>query len=245
MLQFRALLRQSLYVAAMLLFLQSCTTSVLVEGTLPTPLVSVIPARMGVYYSDEFRRFKHEEVFRDSGGWHIDLGKQNLRFFQNLTKSLFAEIQEVHQPPLTTEEMRDLDGVFIPSIEKYGFLTPSIMGVEFYSASIEYRVAMYDKVGAKIGDWNIVGYGKSEGGLFSSDEAINEATVQAIRDGGARIAIELIDQPAVQAWLQSRHESYEPSAGPPGVAESIENIERIESIENSETPENVDGPPDA
>jgi hypothetical protein len=162
-----------------------------------------------------------------------------------LTKSLFAEIQEVHQPPLTTEEMRDLDGVFIPSIEKYGFLTPSIMGVEFYSASIEYRVAMYDKVGAKIGDWNIVGYGKSEGGMFSSDDAINEATVQAIRDGGARIAIELIDQPAVQAWLQSRHESYEPSAGPPGVAESIENIERIESIENSETPENVDGPPDA
>ena len=232
----------------MLLFLQSCTTSVVVEGTVPTPLVSVIPARMGVYYSDEFRRFKHEEVFRDSGGWHIDLGKQNLRFFQNLTKSLFAEIQEVHQPPLTTEEMRDLDGVFIPSIEKYGFLTPSIMGVEFYSASIEYRVAMYDKVGTKIGDWNIVGYGKSEGGMFSSDDAINEATVQAIRDGGARIAIELIDQPAVQAWLQSRHESYEPSAGPPGVAESIENIERIErieSIENSETPENVDGPPDA
>ena len=229
----------------MLLVLQSCTTSVVVDGTVPTPLVSVIPARMGVYYSDEFRRFKHEEVFRDSGGWHIDLGKQNLRFFQNLTKSLFAEIQEVHQPPLTTEEMRDLDGVFIPSIEKYGFLTPSIMGVEFYSASIEYRVAMYDKVGAKIGDWNIVGYGKSEGGMFSSDDAINEATVQAIRDGGARIAIELIDQPAVQAWLQSRHESYEPSAGPPGVAESIENIERIESIENSETPENVDGPPDA
>jgi hypothetical protein len=232
----------------MLLILQSCTTSVVVEGTVPTPLVSVIPARMGVHYSDEFRRFKHEEVFRDSGGWHIDLGTQNLRFFQNLTKSLFAEIQEVHQLPLTTEEMRDLDGVFIPSIEKYGFLTPSIMGVEFYSASIEYRVAMYDKVGTKVGDWNIVGYGKSEGGLFSSDEAINEATVLAIRDGGARIAIELIDQPAVQAWLQSRHESFEPSAGPPGVAESIENIERIErieSIENSETPENVDGPPDA
>ena len=52
------------------------------------------------------------------------------------------------------------------SIEKYGFLTPSISGLKFYSASIEYRVAMYDKVGAKVGDWNIVGYGKSEGGLF-------------------------------------------------------------------------------
>lgn len=239
MLQFRVLLRQSLYIAAMLLFLQSCTTSVVVEGTVPTPLVSVIPARMGVYYSDEFRRFKHEEVFRDSGGWRIDLGDQNLRFFQNLTESLFTKVQEVNQFPLTPEEMRNLDGVFIPSIEKYGFLTPTISGLKFYSASIEYRVAMYDKVGTKVGDWNIVGYGKSEGGLFSTDEALNEATVLAIRDGGARIAIELIDQPAVQEWLQSTQEPSLPSAGPSGVADNIE------KIESSDPTVNIDGPPDA
>ena len=223
----------------MLLFLQSCTTSVVVEGTVPTPLVSVIPARMGVYYSDEFRRFKHEEVFRDSGGWRIDLGDQNLRFFQNLTESLFTKVQEVNQFPLTPEEMRNLDGVFIPSIEKYGFLTPTISGLKFYSASIEYRVAMYDKVGTKVGDWNIVGYGKSEGGLFSTDEALNEATVLAIRDGGARIAIELIDQPAVQEWLQSTQEPSLPSAGPSGVAGNIE------KIESSDPTVNIDGPPDA
>ena len=235
--QFRVLLRQSLYAAAMLLFLQSCTTSVLVDGTVPTPLVSVIPARMGVYYSDEFRRFKHEEVLRDSGGWRIDFGNQNLRFFQNLTASLFLEVQEVNQFPLTPEEMRDLDGVFIPSIEKYGFLTPRISGLKFYSASIEYRVSMHDKLGTKVGDWNIVGYGKSEGGLFSTDEALNEATVLAIRDGGARIAIELIDQPAVQEWLQSIREPSEPSAGPLGVADNIE------KIESSGPTGNIDGPP--
>jgi hypothetical protein len=62
---------------------------------------------------------------------------------------------------------------------------------------------MYDRQGKKIGDWNIIGYGKSEGGMFTSDEALNEATVLAIRDGGARIAIELIEQPAVKDWLKS------------------------------------------
>ena len=254
MLQFRVLLRQSLLVTGMLLSLQSCTTSVVVEGTVPTPLVSIIPARMGVYYSDEFRYFKHEEVIRDSGGWSIDLGKQNLNFFQNLTKSLFVGVQEVGQPPLTSEEMQGLDGVFIPKIEKYGFLTPSISGLKFYSASIEYRVAMYDKAGTKIGDWNIVGYGKSEGGMFSSDDAINEATVLAIRDGGARIAIELIDQPAVQAWLQSIREPSEPSTSPlaaaernksPEAIESAESLNSAEGVESIEIPESVDRVPDA
>ena len=226
--------KQSFLVMAMLLFLPSCTTSVVVEGSVPTPLVSVIPARVGVYYSDEFRNFMHEEVIRDSGSWRIDLGKQNLGFFQNLTKSLFTGVQEVDQSALATEEivnlndvfvsseeMKNLDGVFVPTIKKYGFLTPSISGLKFYSASIEYSIAMFNKVGAKIGDWSIVGYGKSEGGMFSSDDAVNEATVLAIRDGGARIAIELIDQPAVQAWLQSIDKSIESSVVNPALDESL------------------------
>ena len=151
-----------------------------------------------------------------------------------MTKSLFTGVQEVDQSALTTEEivnlgdvfvsseeMKNLDGVFVPTIKKYGFLTPSISGLKFYSASIEYSVAMFNKVGAKIGDWSIVGYGKSEGGMFSSDDAVNEATVLAIRDGGARIAIELIDQPAVQAWLQSIDKSIESSVVNPALDESL------------------------
>ena len=183
--------------------LSGCTTSVVVEGSVPTPLVAKIPARVGVYYSDEFRNYRYQEVIRDSGTWNIDLGSQNLTFFDNLLETLFEAVAEIPEPPLTREEMASLDGVFIPRIEKYGFLTPGISGLKFYSASIEYRIALYDKAGQKVGDWNIIGYGKSEGGMFTADEAINEATVLAIRDGGARIAIELIDQPSVRAWIDT------------------------------------------
>lgn len=193
-----------------LLVLQSCTTSVVVEGSVPTPLVNKIPARVGVFYSEEFRSFRHKEDIREAGNWDIDLGPQNLTFFSNLLDSLFLDVEQVREPPLTPEEMADLDGVVIPRIEKYGFLTPSISGLKFYSASIEYRIALYNSAGEKIGDWNIIGYGKSEGGMFTSDEAINEATVLAIRDGGARIAIELIDQPAVREWMKSL-ETIEPA----------------------------------
>jgi len=184
-----------------LLIVQGCTTSVLVEGSVPTLLVNKIPARIGVNYPDGFRTFRHKEEIREAGNWDIDLSAQNFTFFSNLLDSLFLSVYEVGPPPHTQADMAELDGILIPSIEKYGFLTPSISGLKFYSASIEYRIALYDKAGKKIGDWNIIGYGKSEGGIFSSDEAINEATVLAIRDGGARIAIELIDQPAVVEWI--------------------------------------------
>ena len=190
-------------IISILSLIQSCTTSVIVEGSVPTPLINKISARVGVYYAEDFRNFRHREEINEAGSWDIDLGTQNLSFFSNLMDSLFASVAEVGEPPLTTEEMVDLDGIVVPKIEKYGFLTPSISGLKFYSASIEYRIALYDREGEKIGDWNIVGYGKSEGGMFSADEAINEATVLAIRDGGARIAIELIDQPAVRDWVKS------------------------------------------
>ena len=89
----------------MLLLLGSCTTSVVVKGTVPTPLVSKIPANIGVFYPEEFKSFKYTEVIRDSGTWNIDLGAQNLLFFRNLTKALFTSVHEVSEPPLSPEVM--------------------------------------------------------------------------------------------------------------------------------------------
>lgn len=181
----------------------ACTTNVTVHGTIPTPLVKKIPANVGVHYSDEFQTFKYKEVMRGAGTWKIDIGGQNLVFFRNLLSSMFNSIEEVEEPPFPLGSMQHLDGVIVPRIVKYGFLTPTISGLKFYSASIQYQILLYDRSGEVIGDWNIVGYGKSEGGAFNADNALGEATMLAIRDGGARIAIEMADQPQVVAWLES------------------------------------------
>ncbi len=183
------------------LLLVGCTTSVNVEGTIPTPLVQKIPANIGVHYSNEFKTFQYKEVMRDTGTWKINLGSQNLGFFQKLLTTMFNSIEEVPEPPFKLGEMQHLDGVIVPRIVKYGFLTPSISGLNFYSASIQYQILLYNRGGEVIGDWNIVGYGKSEAGIFGADDALGEASMLAIRDGGARIAIELSTQPEVIEWL--------------------------------------------
>jgi hypothetical protein len=191
----------ALLASFMLVMVAGCTTSVEVEGTIPTPLVYKIPANIGVHYSNEFKTFQYKEVLRDTGTWKINLGNQNLGFFQNLFTAMFHSVEEVPEPPYKLGENQHLDGVIVPRIVKYGFLTPSISGLNFYSASIEYQILLYNRGGEVIGDWKIVGYGKNEGGMFGANEALGEASMLAIRDGGARIAIELSTQPEVIAWL--------------------------------------------
>jgi hypothetical protein len=194
---------QGLAVLALIVSLGGCTTNVVVEGSVPTPLVVKIPAVIGVHFSDEFKTFKYKEVMRETGTWKIDLGEQNLSFFRNLLSSMFTSVEEVSEPPFQSGEMQDLDGVIVPRIVKYGFLTPAISGLKFYSASIQYQILLYNSSGEVIGDWNIVGYGKSEGGSFGADDALGDATMLAIRDGGARIAIEMSQQPQVVAWIEN------------------------------------------
>ena len=142
------------------------------------------------------------------------MGGQNLLFFRNLMTAVFDNVTEVDETFFNVEKnvenntaenlenFAGLDGILIPEVIKYGFLTPNVSGLKFFSASIHYRMSLYNVDKEKLGEWTIVGYGKSERTLFGTTESLSEATMLAIRDGGARIAIEMQSQPVVQAWLE-------------------------------------------
>jgi len=181
-----------------------CGTSVAVKGTLPTPLVTKIPLRVGIHYTSEFKQFLHEEKVFERGTYKVDIGQQNYSFFQRLFGAMFEETREVSAPPLSAEDADGLAGILVPKIEKYGFLSPHISGLKFYSASIHYNMTIYDMEGVPLAQWDVVGYGKSPSSGFGEGEALGEATMLAIRDGGARIAMETIEQPGVNEWLSSR-----------------------------------------
>jgi hypothetical protein len=197
----------TLLILAATLTLASCTTNVVVEGTVPTPLVRKVPVNVGVFYGENFKNFQHTEDLDTEGTFKINLGDQNLTFFQNLMTSMFDQVQILNDPEPMSAKEAGLDAIVIPKIEKYGFLTPGLSGLKFFSASIHYRITMMDTEGNQLADWTVVGYGKGEGGVFSSDDALGEATMLAIRDGGARISIGLPQQPKVAEWVATQGNS--------------------------------------
>ncbi len=168
-----------------------CTTSVVVEGSLPIPLIEKLPIHVGVYYSDAFINYEHKEVLPEAGNYRIDFGDQNMGFFKNLVEALFLQVTVLDSPQLSDAQKAGFDAVLIPEIVDFQFLVPEISTLTFYEASIEYRLTLNDPDGTSIGEWKVIGYGKAEAAMFGAGEAVGEATMQAIRDGGARIATEI------------------------------------------------------
>ena len=91
--------RSFILIVVCVLAMGSCTTSVTVEGTIPTPLVAKIPVNVGIHYSDDFKQFRHEESIRQEGNWKVDMGAQNLLFFRNLMTAVFVDVTELNEPP--------------------------------------------------------------------------------------------------------------------------------------------------
>lgn len=203
-----------------LLSLSGCATNLVVKGNAPTPIIAKVPLRVGIYYSPDFKKFKYHEVLNDRKVYNIDFGEQNYTQFRVLMSAMFVSAVAVGQPPLSPAKAKGLDGVIVPQIVKYGFLTPGISGLNFYSASITYRITLYTPQGEMLHEWTLVGYGKSGRGVSSADTGLADATLQAIRDGGARIAIELPHKPVFEAWVQASrgdHQALVGSAGAEGV----------------------------
>ena len=72
--------------------LSACAPSdIVIEGSLPVPMVKKIQVRIGVHYPEAFANFVHTETSKEIGAWQIDLGKQNAGFFRALFGSMFTE----------------------------------------------------------------------------------------------------------------------------------------------------------
>jgi hypothetical protein len=169
---------------------------------LPPPLIDQLPATVAVHYPDEFRNFLYQET-RYGIKYEFLLGPAHVVKLQRLLEAMFSRVIEVQDPARLRQEAPEARLVLEPHFEDYAFLTPQDMAGDYFTVTIRYRLDLYSPAGERVDGYVFTGYGREKSGTFSGNtEPLTAATQRAMRDAGAKLAVELASQDSVQRLLE-------------------------------------------
>jgi hypothetical protein len=157
--------------------------------TIPEPLITKLPLKVGARYPEVFDNYVHEEQVIGKEKWSIELGRANRLLFTQLFGSMFTDFQVIENDA----EARDLglDALIEPSIDAFEFSVPSQSQTEDFAVWIRYRIKIFDREGVQIANWPIAAYGKSQTTTFGGDAALQRAAILAMRDAAALIILQM------------------------------------------------------
>jgi hypothetical protein len=203
-----------------LLALIGCgATSIIATTNIPTPLVAKVPVTVALHVPKEFAAYVHKEE-RWSTDWNIDLGKAQSEGITRLMTAMFDRVVVVDSVNAGAQAGGDVKAILEPSVEEYAFVTPRDAGSPFFAVSIKYRVNVYSPDGRLADSWGFTGYGTSPSQGISSSGPLAAATALALRDAGAKLAVEFREQAIVRGMLPDAPTpaTPAPSADPPAPA---------------------------
>lgn len=184
-----------------MVLLAGCGPVKLIASTnIPPPLVVKIPIGVALFVPTEFANYVHKEE-RWSTKWHVDLGKAQSDGITRLMNAMFERVITVDSVNAGTQVPGGVAAILEPSIEEYAFVTPRDAGSPFYAVSIKYRVNVYLPDGKLADSWGFTGYGTSPSQGLSSQAPLSIATALAMRDAGAKLAVEFREQAVMRGLL--------------------------------------------
>jgi len=187
--------------SAAMVLLAGCGPVKLVASTnIPPPLVVKIPIGVALFVPTEFSSYVHKEE-RWSTKWQIELGQAQTDGITRLMNAMFEKVVTVDSVNAGTQVPGGVAAILEPSIEEYAFVTPRDAGSPFYAVSIKYRVNVYMPDGKLADSWGFTGYGTSPSQGLSSEAPLHAATALAMRDAGAKLAVEFREQPVMRGLL--------------------------------------------
>lgn len=187
--------------ALALVALAGCGPVKLVANTnIPTPLVVKIPIAVALFVPKEFSTYVHNEE-RWSTDWHVELGKAQTDGITRLMNAMFERVIPVDSVGAGQNAEGGVRAILEPSVEEFAFVTPRDAGSPFFAVSIKYRVNVYLPNGKLADSWGFTGYGTAPAEGLSSAPPLQTATALAMRDAGAKLAVEFREQAIVRGLL--------------------------------------------
>jgi hypothetical protein len=170
----------------------------MVPQTFPVPLVERIPVRVAVHYSPALTEFVYKEDIAAERDWTVQLGAANVRMFDAVFQGMFAVTQRVDSVQGAAAEMPEADVIIAPVVDTFEFSSPSQSATDQFAVWIRYNLDVYSPDGQLVARWPVAAYGQSGTGGMSDEKSMERATVLALRDAAATIAVNFTKQPKIR-----------------------------------------------
>jgi hypothetical protein len=210
------------------------SVTLVATANIPAPLVTKVPVAVALYVPEEFAQYVHKEE-RWSTDWNIELGAAQTEGITRLLNAMFERVVLVDSINAGAQLGDGVRAILEPTVEEYAFITPRDAGSPFFAVSIKYRVNVYSPDGRLADSWGFTGYGTSPASGVSSSPPLAQATALALRDAGAKLAVEFREQAIVRGLLPDAEPeaASEPALQPP----ADEPAPQLAPEEDAESPE--------
>ena len=172
--------------------------SVNVEQTFPEVVAEPRDLSATLVMDEEFRSYQAQPNSKTK----IRIGPPQVDLMTKAFGGLFTEVMVVSSKDQVGP---DTDLVIIPSVREVQLSTPSESYLNVYEVWIKYNLDIETADGVPVDSWFLPAYGKTPSSyLLSRTTAIEDATVVALRDAGAKLMLDFYRIPAIHGWLQER-----------------------------------------
>jgi len=189
------------------------------QSVLPPALVEQVPATIAVHYPVEFRSYLHKET-RYGTNYEVNLGPVHVAELNRLFGAMFSRVVEVDDPAHVPILQPPVRLVLEPRFEDYSFLTPRDVAGDNFTVTIRYRLNVYEPGGERVDGYVFTGYGREQSGSLTGSEPLLRATQRAMREAGAKLAVELPAEDTVRSLLTGRP-VLRRSDSPPGARDAL------------------------
>ena len=172
---------------------QSCTQSIVINTTVPEPLVEKIDNfNLAVIYEDNIQNYQYENInSKSSACCEIDFSDSQLNLFRKILQSFFPGLIEL--PNNNSEMLSNVHLYMEPQLDAFEFLSPEESRNDKYAVWLKYRIDIFDNKKTLLSNWYITGYGEQSTGSFGVSESLTKAIDLALRDTGVNLAIKIED----------------------------------------------------
>ncbi len=184
--------------AAMALLAGCTSISVQVEQEFPAVVAKPRDMSVVLVMDREFRNY----LARPNSKTRIQFGAAQVEALSKAFNGLFAQVEVVSSKD---QAGPDTDLVIVPSVLEVQLSTPSESFLNVYEVWIKYQLDIETADGVPVDSWFLPAYGKTQHSyLLSRSTAIEDATVVALRDVGAKLMLDFFRIPAIHGWVQQR-----------------------------------------